>query len=71
MAADDGAYTIRVVYPSSSPRGLRRDGWVGESGEHYTEFRDHAGVFPRKVAEDLAGYWRSHGWTVRSESVDD
>ena len=70
MAADDGAFLLRVVYPPQ-PYGrspVRR--WVREEGDAWTEFRDHAGVFPRKVAEDLAGHWRSHGWTVRLASMD-
>jgi hypothetical protein len=70
MPNDDGAYTIRVVYPPQ-PYGrspVRR--WVAEPGVTWTDIPEHAGVFPRKVAEDLAGYWRSHGWTVRLVSVD-
>ena len=70
MPNDDGAYTIRVAYPPSD-RGrppVRR--WVREEGDAWTEFPEYAGGLPRKVAEDLAGYWRSHGWTVRLASMD-
>ena len=69
--AEDGAYMIRVAYPPSDRGGSPVRRWVREEGDAWTELRDHAGVFPRKAAEDLAGYWRSHGWVVRMESVDE